>query len=350
MLERYTDAILRTPIDLPEPYRWGRSRAGRPLPAFRFGGGSLRLSLIAGCHADEPTGPRLLRQLVSWLAAQPADHPLLTRYRWHIVPHANPDGEAVNRRWYEEDTETYDLARYLHGVDRALPREDIEFGFPIEGEIGPKRPENAFLYKCWTDFGGQFHLHASLHSMAFAFGAWFLIDPNWVERAQLLQRQCCRVAQSMGYPLHDVDRKGEKGFHRIGPGFATRPNHRAMRQFFLDRDDPEMAAFFHPSSMESVAALGEECLTLVSELPAFILPRRTADLSWPNPEFDDWMARIHGWKAQLQLGESSDAEVNAAARAAGIRPMPVRDQMRLQWTLVGAGAALAAEQAEQEQE
>jgi len=343
MLEQYTEAILRTAIDLPEPYRRGRSRDGRPIPAFRFGAGSLRLSLIAGCHADEPTGPRLLRQLVSWLAALPADHPLLARYRWHIVPHVNPDGEAVNRRWYEEDGEAYDLARYLRGVDRALPREDIEFGFPIKGKIGPKRPENAFLYECWTDFGGQFHLHASLHSMAFTFGAWFLIDPDWIKRSQRLQRRCRRAALALGYPLHDVDRNGEKGFHRIGPGFATRPNHQAMRQFFFDRDDQEMAAFFHPSSMESVAALGKDCLTLVPELPAFILPRRTEDLSWPNPEFDDWMARIHGWKAQLHLGEKSAAEVNAAARAAGIRPIPVWDQMQLQWTLVGAGAALVEE-------
>lgn len=344
MLERYTESILQTPIDPPAPYREGRSREGRPIPAFRFGAGPLRLSLIAGCHADEPAGPRLLRQLVSWLAAQPAGHPLLTHYHWHIVPHVNPDGEALNRRWYEEDAEVYDLARYLRGVDRALPREDIEFGFPIKGYIGSKRPENAFLYECWNAFGGNFHLHASLHSMAFAFGAWFLIDPDWVERSLTLQQRCRRAAQALGYPLHDVDREGEKGFHRIGPGFATRPNHRAMRQFFLDRDDPAMASFFHPSSMESIAALSEECLTLVSELPAFILPRKTEDLSWPNPEFDDWMEKIHGWKAQLHLGEKSDAEVNAAARAAGIRPMPVRDQLRLQWRLVAAGAALVAGQ------
>ncbi len=219
MLETYINTILATPIQLPPPPAGGQSREGRPLPAYRLGHGPQRISLIAGCHADEPTGPRLLRHLLSYLSRQEAGHPLLSGYSWWIIPHANPDGEAINRRWYSEKDQYYNLARYLRHAERAFPGQDIEFGFPIEGKAGPLREENAFIYDFWRSADAPFHLHASLHSMAIAFGAWFLIDPNWVERSAGIQEQCRRKTLEMGYPLHDVDRQGEKGFHRIAEGF-----------------------------------------------------------------------------------------------------------------------------------
>ena len=79
----------------------GRSRAGRPIQAARLGCGERRVSLIGGCHADEPVGPRLLRHLISYLRAQPAESPILRDYQWWIIPHINPDGEVVNQAWYE---------------------------------------------------------------------------------------------------------------------------------------------------------------------------------------------------------------------------------------------------------
>lgn len=262
---------------------------------------------------------------------------MLQRCSWWIVPHVNPDGELLNRNWYTPEDEAYDIAGYLEGVQRAIPREDIEYGFPIEGEIGPKRTENEFVFDFWKSAGGPFDLHVSLHSMAASFGCWFLIDPGWVERSEQVQQRCLEEVRTMGYPLFDVDRQGEKGFHRIAAGFATRPNHRAMRQYFLDREDPETAAHFHPSSMESIRSLGGDCLTLAPELPVFILPQEKKDLSWPNPAFEAWKERLHEWKAQLHLGKMTRAEVRMAAAQAGIRAMPVVDQMRLQWTLVCAG-------------
>ena len=79
MLEKYTEAILQTPIALPHPFRAGQSRGGRPIPAFEFGSGPVRISLIAGCHADEPTGPRLLRKLSSFFSGLTSDHPITSK-------------------------------------------------------------------------------------------------------------------------------------------------------------------------------------------------------------------------------------------------------------------------------
>jgi len=336
MFYSYFDQIIQS-AGSTAPRHTGRSEEGRPIPAYTFGSGRLRVSLIAGCHADEPTGPSLLRHLVVFLSGLPADHPMLQRCRWWIVPQVNPDGEMLNQNWYTKEDEAYDFAGYLEGVQRAIPREDIEYGFPIEGEIGPKRAENEFVFDFWKSADGPFDLHVSLHSMAASFGCWFLIDPGWVERSEALQRRCREEVRSMSYPLFDVDRQGEKGFHRIAAGFATRPNHEAMRHYFLNRDDPETAAYFHPSSMESIRSLGGDCLTLVLELPFFIMPQEEKDLSWPNPAFEVWKDQFHEWKAQLHLKKMTRAEVRKAAEQAGIRAMPVVDQMRLQWTLVCAG-------------
>ena len=53
----------------------GRSRDGRPIGAWRGGRGPLSVSLVAGCHADEPVGPTTLRGLSGWLATRPEHDP-----------------------------------------------------------------------------------------------------------------------------------------------------------------------------------------------------------------------------------------------------------------------------------
>ena len=77
----------------------GRSRKGQEVEGYRFGHGDLHVSLIGGCHADEPVGPAMLRRLVSFLAARRAGDPLLRAATWFVVPHVNPDGEARNAPW-----------------------------------------------------------------------------------------------------------------------------------------------------------------------------------------------------------------------------------------------------------
>ena len=349
MLESYIEDILSAPLSPPPPHFQGNSREGRPVAAYRFGRGPFRISLLAGCHADEPTGPRLLRHLVSFLGRQEEGHPLLQDFSWWIVPHANPDGEAANRRWYSETDDCYSLPRYLQHTVRELPGDDMEYGFPIEGQAGPLRPENAFIYEFWKKAGAPFHLHASLHSMAYSFGPWFLIDPGWVDRSAIIQERCRQKALGLGYALNDIDRGGEKGFHRISEGFCTRPSAEAMKAHFLERDMPKTAAFFHPSSMESIRSFGGDCLTLVSEMPFFTIPNESRSLAWPNPDYEKWRRLMSRWKMGLVSDDAEDWRLRQApedwrlrqalqeAHHLGLRAMPVADQMRLQWELVAAG-------------
>ncbi len=339
MIDRF-NAILEKRVHREDGTAIGHSREQRPIRAFRLGHGPVAVSLIGGCHADEPVGPRFLRHLAKYLGGLPATDLLLTAYQWWIVPHVNPDGEAKNRAWYGDDDETYDLPAYLSQVVRELPGDDIEFGFPRAPDDAGARPENQALSEWWRSGGpGRFALHVTLHGMAFAAGPWFLIEPAWRDRCELFKSRCRDAVGRLGYGLHDVERRGEKGFVRLERGFTTRPDSGAMRRFFLRAGDEATAQLFRPSSMETIRGLGGDPLTLVSEMPLFLTPGVGETLGPPDPVAQDWKRRLAEYRARL--GDSPTAEelrsVRLDAHAAGLRPMPVRDQMELQWVLIVAG-------------
>ena len=358
--------ILGTPpVDLQAGLRIGASREGRPIRAFQFGAGPLRVSLLGGCHADEPVGPALLRRLCGWLGGLAPDHPMLERFKWWIVPHVNPDGEVRNRSWQARGLR-FELGEYLTHVVRELPGDDIEFGFPRAVRAAPDgrdadvaqeaggsrgssgrtdpgpRPENRAAFEWWASADGAFDLHVSLHGMGFSSGPWFLIDPHWIERTGPLRARCAAVVRGMGYRLHDVEREGEKGFVRIARGFCTRPNHNAMREHFLGLGDSATAGRFRPSSMEAVRSLGGDALTLVTEMPLFITPGAGETIGPPDPVAARWKARVDGWKAELMGGRVAPEDVTREGARLGIRPMPVEHQMKLQWALVEAGLETVA--------
>lgn len=336
MQDRIHD-ILDTPIPVVEPGAViGRSREGRPIRALRAGRGPLAVSLIGGCHADEPVGPRFLRQLVAYLAALPPDDALLRRSTWWIAPHVNPDGEERNRAWHGEADAAYDIVDYLRLVRREPPGDDMEFGFPRDGDDRSARPENRALNSWWRSAARPFALHATLHGMAFAAGPWFLIEEAWKNRCALLKRRCAARTAELGYVLHDVERLGEKGFVRLERGFTTRPDSGNMRKHFLALGDEETAARFRPSSMEAIRSLGGDAFTLVSEMPLFLTPGVGEDLGPPDPVAEAWKRRIEGWRAALRAGAEADT-VRREAADAGLRAMPVKDQMDLQWAMITAG-------------
>jgi hypothetical protein len=326
----------------------GRSREGRDVLACRLGRGDLHVSLIGGCHADEPVGPALLRRLAACLTALPQDAPPLVAASWWIVPHVNPDGEVRNASWSETTLpavdhrgradRVFDLALYLRHVVRERPGDDLEFGFPCSADDPGARPESRAVAAFLAE-GGPFHLHGSFHGMGFAPGPWFLIEPSWVERTADLRRSLRDRVRAMGYRVFDVDRQGEKGFHRIDEGFSTRPDSRAMAAHFAALGDAATAALFRPSSMEFVRGLGGDPFTLVSEMPLFLRPPAA-----PGTTKADERAKRDGLLAELTAAPAAagDAGLRAEAKSRGIRGMPVRDQMRLQLAFLNESLTVVA--------
>jgi hypothetical protein len=263
--------------------------------------------------------------------------------QWWIVPHINPDGAARNASWSDGVDDVFDIADYLAHVVREGPGDDIEFGFPRDHDDTAARPENRAVYEWWREDPIPFALHASLHGMAFAAGPWFLIDAAWRGRCQALKDHCRTQTSQLGYVLHDVERQGDKGFHRMERGFCTRPDSASMARHFLDRGDRETAVKFRPSSMETIRSLGGDALTLVSEIPLFVTPGVGETIEPTDPEAEEWRARIQRWKSDLSRSSQASESVRAEASAAGLRPVPVAHQMRLQWEMIRAGLDLAVD-------
>lgn len=333
----------------------GRSRKGRPVLGWVFGDGPRSVSLIGGAHADEPVGPEMLARWVTFLSRLPTSHPLLTEWRWRIVPHINPDGAAVNGGWPAmtmpvadgrgESAWGYRFSSYLESVVRERPGDDLEFGFPTGAAGSGKRPQvrpEAQGVAAFLREGAPLRLHGSFHSMAFAAGPWFLLDRDWIDRTVVLRRTLTRMVRKTGYRLHDVDRGGEKGFLRIAEGFCTRPDSVAMRRYFEEQGDLETASLFLPSSMELARSLGGDPLTIVSEMPLFLVPAKAPDA--PEGTADAIEATGKGpplpvdlpsrrrfllWAHRLRRERGGPA-LDRAVAALGIRPMAILDQMRLQ--------------------
>jgi len=310
----------------------GYSRRGLPIQAFNFGRGPVSISLIGGCHADEPVGPRFLRHFVSFLEAQPEDHPFLTEYQWWIIPHANPDGEQNNLKWTMDSNGVYNLTSYIFSSIRELPADDMEFGFPMHDKDKGARPENKAIYRWWQKAETSFQLHVSLHGIAFGKGPWFLIDSAWITRCKPLVDNCTAIINSMGYALHDVNRRGEKGFFRIAPGFSTRSDSKYLKEYFLDLGDKKTANKIRPSSMETIRKLGGDVLTLVSNMPLFIVPESKDETESAHFDLKKWKYRFEIWK-----NDGNPERVLQEAQQSGLKPMSIIDQMKLQFYFIFAG-------------
>ncbi|MGL1936760.1 MAG: M14 family zinc carboxypeptidase [Fibrobacterales bacterium] len=308
----------------------GYSRDNNPIDGFIFGTGALSISLIAGSHADEPVGPKLLHKLVNYLNQLPPEHPLLTDYSWSIIPHANPDGQLINDQWWSNSTDTAELISYLSLSQRELPGEDIEFGYPRDARDPGARIENREIYDWWISQEKSFDLHASLHGMAFAAGPWYLIESEWQHRISFLKEQCLTEVEAKAYSVHDIERLGEKGFFRLGKGFCTRPDSENMRAFFMDKGDVATADRFHPSSMEVMRSISKDCLTVVSEMPLFITPGIGDTLGPPDPIGAKWKEHILKWRTGLMSNES----ILDDSYQQGLSAMSIDDQMHFQWHLI----------------
>jgi hypothetical protein len=302
----------------------GVSERGHPLLGAVIGTGSRHATLIGGAHADEPVGPETLRLLVAAATRpEPALEAVLRRWRLWVVPHVNPDGEQANRAWIERWPS---VDAFLGHVLREPPGRDVEFGFPA------MRPENSAV----TSFlarAAPVRLHASLHGMAFAAGAALLIERSWFTRTIRLRRAFSAAAAACGIGLHDEDRRGDKGFHYLGEGFATTPTGAAMRAHFRAAGDPETAALFCDSSMEQAAraAPGPEApLCLVTEVPLFRVSSGAGG-----------SAALRAWLPSLTVrAQRGDALTDELARF-GVEPVDPRVAIRLQLRAVELGLAVA---------
>lgn len=319
LLFRDTPELARHLESLPECTTTvlGQSRGGQDLFGYTVGSGTLAVSITAGCHADEPVGPMTAQMLPHLLHSYAPD--LLERFTFRAVPQMNPDGADRNRPWFSR---TPDFLTYLAHAHRELPGDDVEFGFSEGPEARPEcRAAIPFLWR-----HSPVVAHFSLHGMAWAEGAWYLLNAPWAGRSGALREQLRDITAAEGMGFHEIDRKGAKGFSRIAEGFATTPSSVAMREFFEEAKDPEMAAKFLPSSMEVAMVTGDDPLCMVSELPLFLLN--------VPPSLDDPILFRFRDALNDARGAGDEAALEHLIDTFQITGVPLESQVRLQFAMM----------------
>ncbi|MGM0737865.1 MAG: M14 family zinc carboxypeptidase [Bacteroidota bacterium] len=290
----------------------GTSEAGRPIYGFVFGDGAVTVSLVAGAHADEPVGPNTLYRLVFEMLDAPGRfEALFSRFRFLIVPHINPDGDAANAGWI---TRWPDPEPFLTGMQREKPGRDIEFGYP------GMRPENRAAVRFWERETAP-DLHFSLHGMQFSEGFLLLVNDEWEDGSRSWREKFKAAMREEGLPPHDHDRKGEKGFNYMGPGFTSTPKGKAMREHFLALGDPETAGRFHLSSMEFQLGRNERALCMVTEFPLYMIKP-----SCCNGVPEHYLQLKQEWASLKE----DKLEIEHLVSRFGVRPLSLGKAMRLQ--------------------
>jgi hypothetical protein len=132
------------------------------------------------------------------------------------------------------------------------------------------------------------------------------------------------------FPLHDVDRHGEKGFTRIEKGFCTAPTSAAMRNHFLRKLDIVTASRFMPSSMEMIQGFGGDPICAVTEAPMFLMGKTSPSIE------DSLYARLRDDLEALRAKNetSNAAAVQRVADQYALNPVSLAMQVRLQIALI----------------
>ena len=162
-----------------------------------------------------------------------------------------------------------------------------------------------------------------------------LIDRHWAGRTQRLRDGFIAAARAAGLRLHDHNRKGEKGFFYIEPGFTTTPEGAAMRAYFLSLHDETTAACFHDSSMEFARSLGGDPLCLVTELPLFVVAQHEPVEAGRPTAYLAFRERL----PQLRLRAAQAGDLSDLIEPFGLSPLDLRTGVRLHLRALALGLA-----------
>ncbi len=316
----------------------GASEKGEPIYGFDLGSGPVTVSLVAGAHADEPVGPNTLYRLILEIYQNPERFKaIFSRFRFLVIPHVNPDGDAANASWI---TRWPDPVPFFSGMKRELPGRDIEFGYP------EMRPENRAATGFW-EREGPADLHFSLHGMQFSEGYLLLINDEWEKRTRTWRKQFDKAMRAEGLAPHDHDRGGDKGFNYMGPGFTSTPKGKTMRDFFLSRNDAGTAAKFHMSSMEYHIGQNPETVCMVTEFPLYVI-RTSPQTGTP----ENYLALKQDLANMSVRADKStkDQDINRFVLQYDMHPLPLGKAMRLQRHTIRSAMELAKRCVEKSQE
>ncbi|MGD8398689.1 MAG: peptidoglycan DD-metalloendopeptidase family protein, partial [Anaerolineae bacterium] len=249
---RTQDTPSPTPAAAPDELVLGHSVEGRPIVAYRFGTGPIKVALVGDIHGALEANTHELAQL---LRAHFQDHPdeVPADVSLWIVPTMNPDGLATGHRWNANDV---DLNRNADtdldgcaGNDWSRDTVGYEGSHPGAGGTYPfSEPESVAV----RDFLDDAWIAIFYHSEAEA------IYRDSCQRHAPTARLAALLSEATGYPVPEegwvgYPITGDFGDYLAGEGVAS------VTVELADHDAPEFER--NLAGVHAVLAAAEEIVT-----------------------------------------------------------------------------------------
>ncbi|MGJ5831766.1 M14 family zinc carboxypeptidase [Streptomyces ossamyceticus] len=219
--------------------RIGLSRAGRPLRLLSVGHARRAVLVVAGAHANEPTGGSTVLALAERVAR---DRALRTGVSWHFVLCADPDGASLHTAPAPRTLLDYHL-----GFFRPAAPEQPEWSPAV---LPPDRlpPETRALVRVLDEL--RPYLQVTLHGTDLG-GSWVQLTKN----VPGLAEPFAKSAAELGIPV-ETSASDAAGWPASGPGVFVMPGpgHAAFPSL---PDDARHSTWYHAHRYGGLTAIVE---------------------------------------------------------------------------------------------
>lgn len=253
--------------DKVEVFEAGRSRKGHPILCAKIGNGS-RNALMFGCpHPNEPIGAMTARYFSRAITENDALREELD-LTWYIIPVSDVDGTKLNEGWFKGP---FTLYNYTRNYFRPAGYEQVEWTFPISYKkytFDEPIPETQALMKIIDEINPV--LLYSLHNSGFG-GAYWYISKDTPEVYDAFHK----AANDRNIPI-DLGEPEVPYAVPFGPAIykmLTSADSYDYYENFTDKNPEECMS----AGASSAEYSGENCTTLVAEVPYFYEARVDSD-------------------------------------------------------------------------
>lgn len=308
LLARYPGLLTRQVV--------GQSRNGRPLELVALGDGARSALVVAGIHANEPTGCLVADLLMHELVENDSLRRRLDT-TWHFINPVDPDGFVLNEGWFSRVPSLSDY--FQHFYRPAFARQpDYTFALKVGAHEFSDRPPENLAFQAALDVARP-QLLFPLHNCDFG-GAFFILSrslPTFESRLRDL-------AGELGVPVSAI---GEP-FAELAPlsrGVFEAPRPHEMIRSALERGlaDPQSVWPAGGSSMEYADRYG--ALSVIVETPVWetrqvpstrwtlgqIVDEQVAQLQTTLPLMEEWTPAIDASRHPSELAWSCAAYLAA---------------------------------------
>lgn len=267
-------ALIQLGKDYPDKvtvFEAGKSRKGHPLMCAKIGNGS-RNALMFGCpHPNEPIGAMMAHYFSRAITEDDALREELD-FTWYIMPVSDVDGTKLNEGWFNGP---FTLYNYTRNYFRPAAYEQVEWTFPLhykQYSFNSPIPETQALMKIIDEKKPVFLY--SLHNSGFGGAYWYVSK----EQNKDIYEAFYKAAADQKIPI-DLGEPEVPYAKVFAPAVFELISQEAAYDYYESTGEDPMKLMAGGGGSADYA--GQNCTTLVAEVPYFFEPRIESDKVMP---------------------------------------------------------------------